>query len=63
MTKLSFVSIFFLCIYLQNKLNPLSLDLGDNSINRSSEGIIDLESLGQPDMMTPDEAEQLLSTK
>ncbi|VVC31527.1 Hypothetical protein CINCED_3A001844 [Cinara cedri] len=47
----------------ENKLIPLSLDLGDISINRSSEGIIDLESSGQPDMMTPDEAEQLLSTK
>jgi hypothetical protein len=38
------------------------LDLGDTSINRSSE-VVDLESSGQPDMMTPDEAEQLLSTK
>ncbi|XP_029343320.1 neurabin-1 isoform X2 [Acyrthosiphon pisum] len=47
----------------ENKLTPLTLDLGDTSINRSSEGIIDLESSGQPDMMTPDEAEQLLSTK
>lgn len=44
-------------------MTPLSLDLGDTSINRSSEDIIDLESSGQPDMMTPDEAEQLLSTK
>lgn len=49
--------------FLKNKLIPLTLDLGDISINRSSEGIIDLESSGQPDMMTPDEAEQLLSTK
>ncbi|XP_050430414.1 uncharacterized protein LOC126839262 isoform X3 [Adelges cooleyi] len=40
----------------------ISLDLGDKSLNRSSEDIIDLESSGQPDMMTPDEAEQLLST-
>jgi len=47
----------------KNKFIPLTLDLGDTSINRSSEGIIDLESSGQPDMMTPDEAEQLLSTK
>ncbi|CAI6343414.1 unnamed protein product [Macrosiphum euphorbiae] len=47
----------------ENKLTPLTLDLRDTSINRSSEGIIDLESSGQPDMMTPDEAEQLLSTK
>ncbi|XP_025205572.1 neurabin-1 isoform X6 [Melanaphis sacchari] len=47
----------------ENKLSPLTLDLGDTSINRSSENIIDIESSGQPDMMTPDEAEQLLSTK
>uniref|UniRef100_A0A2H8TE18 Neurabin-1 n=1 Tax=Melanaphis sacchari TaxID=742174 RepID=A0A2H8TE18_9HEMI len=46
----------------ENKLSPLTLDLGDTSINRSSENIIDIESSGQPDMMTPDEAEQLLST-
>jgi len=39
------------------------LDLVDTSLNKSSEGIIDLESSGQPDIMTPDEAEQLLSTK
>jgi len=39
------------------------LDLGDTSINKTSENIIDIDSSGQPDMMTPDEAEQLLSTK
>jgi len=52
--------IFFL--KFQKKLIPLSLDLRDTSVNRSSEGM-GIESSGQPDMMTPDEAEQLLSTK